>query len=137
MDNTRNKKMSQKAHTAFQICMSLYFGLTVLLLAKTWWLDIPQGSQLNHSLVQVIPLLLPLLGLLKKQPRSAAWLCFILCFYFIHGVLSTWITPNEIHEWLITLCTVALFIASMMFTRWQAQAIKIPRAINAAAFNEH
>ena len=116
------ENLKQKALLSFKVSIALYMGLILLLLTKT--VELSQAVHpLTLSLIKVAPLILPLWGLLKMQPRAAAWLCFILCFYFISAVLSTWITPDNIHSWLITLCIPSLFISAMLFTRWQGKVL--------------
>lgn len=114
--------MHQKANRIYQLSLTLYAGLVLSLLAETWWLNPPPGSILGISALQLLPLLLPLPGLLKRGLRAASWLCFILCFYFISGVLDVWFRPEQPQGWLITGFSVLLFICSMLFIRWQAQA---------------
>ncbi len=116
--------LAMKARASYGLCLTLYSGLIITLLIKTWWLDPPQSSQWFATCIQLFPLLLPIAGLLGKKTRGAAWLCFILCFYFTSGVVSTWLTPAEIHEWVITLLSGSLFITAMFFTRWQGQVLK-------------
>ena len=115
-----NRKKS--ADRYFQVVLGLYFALALTLVAETWWLDPPPGSLVSITLIQLIPLLIPLPWILKRQLRSVAWLCFILCFYFISAVLDAWFKPDQIHGWLATGLTVLLFIGSIMFIRCQAKA---------------
>ena len=116
------KALQQKADTIYHICLTSYGGLALSLLAETWWFNPPPGSVLSISFLQLLPLLLPLPGILKRGLRAASWLCFILCFYFMSGVLDLWFRPQQPQGWLITAFSVLLFISSMLFIRWQAQA---------------
>ena len=113
--------LAKKAAWSYKLSLLFYSGLLLTLMAKTWLLDPPPGSLWFATVIQVVPLLLPVVGLLRRQPRSAAWLCFILCFYFTSGVLAVWLTPLEVHEWLVTGFSAALFTSAMLFTRWQGQ----------------
>ena len=108
-----------KSHLAHRVTLALYGGLILALLAETWWWNPPPGSRLIISGLTLLPLLLPLGGLLKRRPRSAAWLCFILCFYFISGVLSVSAQPASPHGWLVSVLTGLLFIVALLFIRWQ------------------
>ncbi len=118
----RVEEVQKKASNVYRICLVSYGALVLSLLAETWWLNPPPGSITSISLLQLLPLLLPLPGLLNRELRAAAWLCFILCFYFISGVLDLWFRPNQPQGWLITAFSVSLFISSMLFIRWQARA---------------
>lgn len=117
--------MHQKANRVYQLTLTLYGGLILSLLAKIWWLNPPPGSMLGISLLQILPLLLPMPGVLKRRLRAASWLCFILCFYFTSGVLELWFRPAQIQGWLISGFTVSLFISSIMLIRWQAAANRL------------
>ncbi|PJE78423.1 hypothetical protein CI610_02649 [invertebrate metagenome] len=68
-------------------------------------------------LIQVISLLLPAYGLFKKQTRSAAWLCFILCFYFIGGVLAISSAPVYWFGWSLAGLSAILFVLLILFIR--------------------
>ena len=114
--------LQQQADTLYRICLTCYGGLVLSLLAETWWFNPPPGSVLSISFLQLVPLLLPLPGILNRGLRATSWLCFILCFYFISGVLDLWFRPQQPQGWLITAFSVLLFISSMLFIRWQARA---------------
>ncbi|WP_067514583.1 DUF2069 domain-containing protein [Endozoicomonas ascidiicola] len=114
--------MQEKANRIYHISLALYAGLVLSLLAETWWFTPPDNHVWIISLLQLLPLFLPLYGLLKRGIRAASWLCFILCFYFTSGVLDAWLRPEQPHGWFITGFSVSLFITSIMFIRWQAQA---------------
>lgn len=120
--------LKSKARVSYRISTALYFGLMATLMAETWWLNPPQGSLASISLIQLLPLLLPVVGLVKRSPQAASWLCFILCFYFISGVLDAWFRPEQPQGWLITGFSSLLFISAMMFIRWQAKAINLQQS---------
>lgn len=111
-----------KANKSHKLSLMLYVGLLLTVVVETWWLNPPPGSILMISAIQLIPLLLPLYGLIKRQPRASAWLCFILCFYFMSGVLDAWFQPEVLNGWLMTGFSSLLFVSAMMFTRWQGKA---------------
>lgn len=117
--------LTRKSSIVYKITMTLYFGLALAMLAEIWWLNPPQGSRIAITALAIIPLLLPIVGLLKRSPRSAAWLCFILCFYFISGVLSVSARPESAHGWLIAIISCTLFVTAMIFIRWQSQAKRV------------
>ncbi|MET4693747.1 DUF2069 domain-containing protein [Endozoicomonas lisbonensis] len=116
-----DQTMIKKAAFIYSLTMGLYVSLALALLAETWWLNPPPGSRLAITAIQLIPLTLPLYGLLKRNPRSAAWLCFILCFYFISGVLSVSAQPESLHGWLTAGISCLLFSVSLLFIRWQSR----------------
>ncbi|WOG26135.1 DUF2069 domain-containing protein [Endozoicomonas sp. 8E] len=119
--------LNQKARLSYRLSLLLYFCLLASQIAKVLWLHPPQNSAWMIASFTIVPLLLPLYGLIRRQPRASAWLCFILCFYFISGVLDAWFIRDSIHGWLITAFSSALFVSAMMFTRWQGQLNNLPR----------
>lgn len=68
-------------------------------------------------LVQTLPLLIFLPGILKGKARTYAWLSFVVLLYFIHGVLLAF---DEQRRWLgvieVTLC-VLMFVYLVLFIR--------------------
>lgn len=110
-----------RANLAFRFNLLLYISLTAVLLTRTLWLDPPEGSVILIALAQIVPLLLPVVGLFKRGLRAASWLCFILCFYFISAVLAVWFDTQSISAWIFVIIVSTLFINSMMFIRWQGQ----------------
>lgn len=68
-------------------------------------------------IVQTLPLLIFLPGLLKGKARTYAWLSFVVLLYFIHGVLLAF---DEQRRWLgvieVSLC-VLMFVYLVLFIR--------------------
>ncbi|MGI9276431.1 MAG: DUF2069 domain-containing protein [Endozoicomonas sp.] len=120
-----NQNLGRKADISYKVSIFLYLGLTLTVLAETLWLNRPQGSVLAISAILTLPLLMPLPGMLKKQPRAAAWLCFILCFYFMSGVMKAWFDSARPTGWLMTGFSSLLFVTGMMFIRWQSQRLRL------------
>lgn len=69
-------------------------------------------------MVQSIPLLLFVPGMLAKHHRTYSWLCFVVLFYFIVGVTDVMSPLVTAHSWVILIASVALFNAAMMTSRW-------------------
>ncbi|WP_051786298.1 DUF2069 domain-containing protein [Endozoicomonas numazuensis] len=113
--------LTQRATISYRVSLILYVCLLASQVAKVLWLHPPESSVWMIASFTIIPLLAPVYGLIKRQPRASAWLCFIICFYFISGVLDAWFIKDSIHGWLITVFSSLLFVSAMMFTRWQGQ----------------
>lgn len=118
------KQLKQKASIAFQICSLLYIVLTVSVLIKVGWIHPPANSRVVIPLIVILPLLLPVVGFFQKSLRAVAWLCFILCFYFINGVTDVWLRPEEITSWAILLSSSLLFIGNIIFIRWHGRFLR-------------
>ncbi|WP_100657252.1 DUF2069 domain-containing protein [Alteromonas flava] len=61
-------------------------------------------------LIYVLPLVLPLYGVIKGKPYTHAWANFIVMFYLIHGLTIMYAEPQE---WLYAL--IELIFATGMF----------------------
>ncbi len=110
-----------------------YFGLILLLTA--WYLLIappPTANPYIIWLVQTLPLMLFFPVILKKDLRGHIWLCFVLCVYFIHAVLIAMSNHNSLLGLIEALLTASLFIAAMMFARWQSKLGKLRAETNLA-----
>ena len=122
MSATEKEELLRKADISFRISLVLYLVLIIAQIAKVTWLQPPENSTALILAFSIIPLLLPAYGFIKRQPRSAAWLCFILCFYFTSSLLYVWFDITSINAWVMSAGSVTLFISAMMFTRWQGKA---------------
>ncbi|MEH6395783.1 DUF2069 domain-containing protein [Pseudoalteromonas sp.] len=88
-----------------------YVGL--LLLMPLWlFLIAPREGHSNGFIfvVYILPLLLPLKGIIQDKPYTYAWANFIVMFYFIHGFTLLWVAQDQL-LWVL----LELLFASMMF----------------------
>ncbi|GIU25830.1 DUF2069 domain-containing protein [Shewanella schlegeliana] len=81
--------------TLFKLCRTGYVALVMLLGA--WF--IRQGLtgeySMLFSLLWLVPLLLPLKGILTGKPYTYAWASFILCLYMLHGLTLVYVTETD------------------------------------------
>lgn len=80
--------------------------------------------------VQAGPLLLVIPGLLRADPRSGVWLCFMILLHFLLAVDNAVVSGQPLAYAGMAILVTALFIASLLFTRWQARAINSSRPDN-------
>ncbi|GAA61871.1 hypothetical protein P20652_3760 [Pseudoalteromonas sp. BSi20652] len=88
-----------------------YVGLLVLI--PLWMYFVPPldgNASLVSLFVPIIPLLLPLRGIIKDSTYTYAWANFIVMLYFIHGLTMLWAAPDEL-IWVL----LELLFASSMF----------------------
>lgn len=93
-------------------------GLVVLGLAWELWLA-PTG---NKTLVlKVIPLLFPLIGLLKHRMYTHRWVSLLVWIYFTEGVVraSSDPYPSSLLAGIEVLLCLGLFTASALHVRWR------------------
>jgi uncharacterized membrane protein len=93
-------------------------GLIVLGLAWELWLA-PTGS--GTLALKVLPLLIPLAGLLRRRLYTYRWVSLFVWLYFTEGVVRA-TTDQGLSAWLafiqVLLC-VALFVACAVHVRWR------------------
>ena len=102
-----------------------------LLLASfcLWQILLPGGPKYFLWLVQMVPLLIFLPGLLRDNPRVYIGLCFVLLLYFIKAVEGVFSPARDWLDYALLILTVTLFIVSMLASRELQRSI---RAVNAA-----
>jgi len=75
-----------QTHTALHwLILGCWLGLVLVLSAP---LVFSPAASVGLWLMQIVPLLLTLPGLLRHRPRALQWLGFLVLFYFINGVLQ-------------------------------------------------
>lgn len=88
-----------------------YIGLLILM--PVWlFLIAPREGHSNSFIfvVYILPLLLPLKGIIQDKPYTYAWANFIVMFYFIHGFTLLWVAQEQL-IWVL----LELIFASLMF----------------------
>lgn len=116
-------------------------GLIVLGLLWEMWLAPlrPGGSWL---VLKVLPLSIPLAGLLKNRMYTYRWVSLVVWLYFTEGVVRAWSDPGlsaVLAGIEVALC-VLLFIACALHVRTRlkgagAQAVEADKLRHAAAIN--
>lgn len=107
-----------------QLC---YWPLLIFVLLWHTILSNPNeiGLPLNLALLfWVLPLLLPLPGLIKGKPYTHAWFNFILMFYFLHALTTLYTHPSELGFALLELLlTTGAFVGATGYARYQGRAL--------------
>lgn len=82
----------------------------------------PDINPLAVTIAWCLPLLFPLVGILKAKPYTHAWANFILMFYFLHSLTILYIDGGE--RWLalieLVLTTVS-FVGNILFARYKGK----------------
>lgn len=121
------KAESKNTLTAYAMMLSSYLVTVVILLAETFS-DAPESidsgliflaSGLGIWLFKILPLLLFVPGFFSHSHKSAAWLSYVSMLYFILAVLLAFTPGASLWGWGMVFSTIALFISSMLFTRWK------------------
>lgn len=69
-------------------------------------------------LVQCLPLLIFIPGLLQQGHRTYTWICFVILLYFIRSVVNTMSPFIRWHDVLELVLSIVIFITAMMTSRW-------------------
>lgn len=120
MNTTAAASTAGKARIAWLVTLALFTGL-LLMLAVDHTLLRPVLRWPVWAM-QSLPLLLVLPGLLKRHYRSGIWLCFMILFHFLLAVDNVVMSGHAAFYSCMAALIVLLFIASMLFARWQARA---------------
>ncbi|ASK69618.1 DUF2069 domain-containing protein [Shewanella bicestrii] len=94
--------------------------LALVLLLGGWFI----GQGLNgeytllFSLLWIVPLLLPIKGILKGNPYTYAWASFILCLYMLHALTLLYVTTDALAFAIIEVLLIgALLVAFPFYAR--------------------
>ncbi|WP_346836964.1 DUF2069 domain-containing protein [Microbulbifer sp. SAOS-129_SWC] len=108
--------LTTKLHSARVLNWLCYCGLLLLFVVRNLFLP---GGSLALWLVQTVPLLLVLPGLLKRHFRAYLWLCFILLLYITNGALHVTMPGRDWQHGILLVLSLTLFFSAMMTSRWQ------------------
>ena len=106
------------------IALGSYFALLIHLLLWIIWLApshyFPTAMVL---MVMVVPLALPLRGLLNGRPYTYAWSGFLALLYFVHGIGDFFINPPErIYSGIEILLSLTFFFSCAFYARLGASS---------------
>ncbi|RZM76416.1 DUF2069 domain-containing protein [Pseudoalteromonas rubra] len=88
-----------------------YVGLLILMPLWLFVLAPREGYSTGFVFaVYILPLLLPLKGIIQDKPYTYAWANFIVLIYFTHSLTLLWVSPEE-----MPLILLELFFATCMF----------------------
>ena len=121
------RPLGQVMRTTWRIAMTAYAGL--LGLQVVWhlvWLPPTTAAPWLVTLIFVLPLLLPLRGLLRARPRSFAVTSLITLFYLMHGLVelsavgdSRWPAALEVG------LGALLFLGCILFTKGRSRELRM------------
>ncbi|WP_341218766.1 DUF2069 domain-containing protein [uncultured Pseudoalteromonas sp.] len=110
--NTAQPPAKKPITVKFQrIALIGYIGLLILMPLWMYFVPPQEGPlDVTSLFVPIIPLLLPLRGIIKDNTYTYAWANFVVMLYFIHGLTMLWVAPDEL-IWVL----LELLFASFMF----------------------
>ncbi len=104
--------------------ISLIALITLCVLWEGWLAPLkPNGSML---MLKVLPLLLPLMGILKGRRYTYQWAAMLILFYFTEGTVRAW-SDHGLSAWLAAaevLLSVIFFACSIYYAKYTASAFQ-------------
>lgn len=113
MDNA--PQLYRKLSVARTLALVSYVSLLVLF--SVFNILNPEGS-FTLWLLQCVPLMIFIPGLMQQRHRSYSWLCFVILLYFTWSVANVMSPLGLWRDWLVMIFSVVLFVAAMMTSRW-------------------
>ncbi|MBQ4836897.1 MULTISPECIES: DUF2069 domain-containing protein [Pseudoalteromonas] len=114
-----------KTKQFYQLALFGYFGLLLLMPIWLFLVSPREGHSVGFIfVVYILPLLLPLRGILQDKPYTFAWANFVVLIYFIHGFTLLWIATDEL-LWVILELTFAsaMFVGCTYYARLRGQEL--------------
>ena len=99
--------------------ITCYLLLASMLAQITYWnLARDDGFTIVVWLIQSLPLVAFIPGMIKGVYRAYSWLCFVLLAYFVLAVERVFSTISSIGDFIFLSLIVLLFVSSMLASRW-------------------
>jgi len=126
---------SGPVHPLPRVALTRYLMLILLTLAWEGWLA-PTRSPGFWLTVKLVPLLLPLTGLLRARLRSVLWASLLLMLYLTEGLVLLWterlhgVAWSSALPWALTetvLCVVFILSASFHIRKQRAAGASLAR----------
>ncbi|MFV0450148.1 MAG: DUF2069 domain-containing protein [Vibrio sp.] len=107
--------------------LALSSNIALIVWIALWQLQLSPHPHLNSMALTVgwlIPLLLPLPGILSGKPYTHAWANFILMLYFLHAFTILYVDDGE--RWLAAielLFTCSAFLGNVLYARHRGKEL--------------
>ncbi|MDD1784143.1 DUF2069 domain-containing protein [Enterovibrio sp. ZSDZ35] len=84
----------------------------------------PHINPVGVTIAWLIPLMLPLKGILTGKPYTHAWANFILMFYFLHGLTLLFVDEGERYLALVELVITSIsFVSNILYAKQKGKAL--------------
>ncbi len=125
--NQSNKiiPMSTRVKQLRYIALGSHFALLAWMIVWYFFLPITADYSVTFKILfYILPLLLPLPGIIQGKPYTHAWASFIVLLYFLHGITVTYAEPSQmIYAIIELLLAVSMFIGCSSFARLRGQEL--------------
>lgn len=104
------------------LSLACFFGLIALLCVYYLLFANLHGARpWVILLIELVPLLLLVPGMLKGSPRGHSFTCYVVNLYLIKGALAAYDPNRQVFGLLEIAASVAVFCSSMLYVRWRYQ----------------
>ena len=111
--------------TTRYISLSGYAALLVLLIVWHGFLFPDETRPWIVLGMILVPILLPLPGIIQGKPYTHAWSSYIVLMYFIHGCVEAYANPAQRSLAILEIIiTTYLFIGVIFYTRYRSRELK-------------
>jgi uncharacterized membrane protein len=122
-----NIPMSERVKKLRYLALYSHLGLLGWMIA--WYFFLPMTADYSITfkiLIYIIPLLLPLPGIVQGKPYTHAWASFIVLFYFLHSITVIYAEPSQILYASIELVfAIGMFAGCSSFARLRGQELGV------------
>jgi len=119
--------MKLPTHSGFYRKLTLVSYIPLILFVILWQTMLAPSAFIGLPLafvLFVLPLLLPLYGILKGNPYTHAWANFILMLYFLHGFTTIYTLWDQWYLPFIELVlTTGAFIGATYYARYKGREL--------------
>ena len=118
--------MSHRQQQAHRYACIALCSLIILCILWEWWLA-PLRPGGSWMVLKVLPLLLPLRGVLRKDNYTMQWTSMLIWLYFTEGCVRLYsdkVTLSAICAGLETILSLLYFVAILIYLRPLKQAAK-------------
>ena len=126
--------LNAKMLKAHQLTLIGYWGLVILIpVWNLWWYPSQIFSNKVVTMFWLIPLVFPMLGLIRGKAYTHAWSGFIAVIYVCHGLGSLITSFNEILPIILEVILSCLFLfGGMYFAKWRGEqlGLQLPKKNN-------
>jgi uncharacterized membrane protein len=121
----KTKPQKFSTNTYKKLALTGYFSL--LMFMPLWLLVLNPSQGLSpwlSTFMFILPLLLPLKGILAGNPYTFAWANFVLMLYFLHSLTTLWVSADDrIWAGLELLFACMMFYGGTFYAKYRGQEL--------------
>jgi len=107
--------------------LALCSHLALLAWMIIWYFLLPMTADYSITfkiIFYILPLLLPLPGIMQGKPYTHAWASFIVLLYFLHSITVIYAEPSQLLYAIIELIlAIGMFLGCSSFARLRGQEL--------------